>query len=309
MQHRIDKKFLILAGLLTSNTLFGFNYELEPKKVSDSVWCFFGKLQPPTKENGGFMSNSCYIKTKDSYVVVDSGPTYQFAQQSYKIMRKVSDLPISTVINTHEHDDHWQGNNYFKEKFNATLIGSELQQKSFKPGDKTRIQKVVSPDTYALTKIVPLDKIIKKDTFIIVGGRKIMIMALGYKAHSPDDLFVYLPDEKVLFSGDLVMNGRVTSNRDGSVLGQIKAHKELNQKPWKVLIPGHGYDTSKNAMKESEMYFNLIKDRVSKAIADDVEAGDISKRVTLPEFKDKAMYNELNKRNIFDAYSELEFAD
>ncbi len=309
MQHHIDIKALIVGMTLMSSSLLAFDYKLEPKQVSPSVWCFFGKLEAPSDSNGGHMSNSCYIQTKDSFVVVDSGATYQFASQSYNAMQKIANLPVSTVINTHGHDDHWLGNSYYKEKFNAKLIGTPLQDKTYKSGDKTRIHRMTSPEVHKGTIIVKLDTNIDKKTTLAIGGKKITITPTGLKAHTPDDMFIFLEDDKVLFSGDLVMNGRITSNRDGSVMGQIKAHSQLNATGWEVLVPGHGMIVGKDALKESEQYFTLMKERVIKAIDNDIGAEDISKVVTLPEFKNKAMYKELNRRNVFEAYSELEFAE
>mgnify|MGYP003457477285 CR=1 FL=1 len=46
------KKIVILS--LTTACAFAFNYDLKPQKVSENVWCFFGKTQMPLKENGGF---------------------------------------------------------------------------------------------------------------------------------------------------------------------------------------------------------------------------------------------------------------
>ena len=39
-----------------------FDYKLTPKKINDNVWCFFGALDKPTKENAGNMANNCYVK-------------------------------------------------------------------------------------------------------------------------------------------------------------------------------------------------------------------------------------------------------
>jgi len=300
---------MIAATMFMTGTLAAFDYKLTPKQVSTSVWCFFGKLEVPSKSNGGHMSNSCYIKTDTSYIVVDSGPTYQFAKQSYTAMQKIAKLPVSTVINTHYHDDHWLGNSYYKEQFSATLIGTELQSKSYKAGDTVRIQKMTSPEIFAKTAIVPLDTRVQKKTSLNLGGKKLTLIPIGTRAHTAEDLFVLLENEKIVFSGDLVMNGRISSNRDGSVLGQLKAHALINQTGWKALVPGHGYQTGSNAMKESSLYFTLLKERVGKAVEDDIGADEVTKVVTLPEFKDKAMYNILNTRNVFDAYSELEFAE
>ncbi len=303
------KIFVLL--LLVFDFLYSseFDYKLEPKKVDENIWCFFGALEPPTKKNGGAMSNSCYIKTKDSYVVFDSGPSYIFAKQAYKKMSKIAKLPVKYVINSHFHDDHWLGNSYYKEEFNSTLIGPKTINDNFKDGDKTRMFRVLSKDAIKDTKIIKLDQTPTKTVTIKEGKEEFIITPLPYKAHTIKDLYLYIPKRGIIFSGDVVMNGRITSNRDGSVIGQLKALDELKSKSFKHLIPGHGLITNKSAADESIKYFTLLKDRVKKALEDDVDATEITKKVQLKEFKDKAMYDLLNARNVADAYVELEFLE
>lgn len=304
MLHLISKLFL-LAGLSAVST-FGFEYKLEPKKVSENVWCFFGKLEMPTKENGGNMSNHCYIKGKNSYILVDSGPTYQFSQAAYKEMEKIAKLPVSVVLNTHEHDDHWLGNNFYKEKFNAKLIGVQLQDENYKEGEPSRMHKLLSHDALEGTHIVKLDEYITKPIKRIFDGEEIEFIPVG-QGHSKFDVVMYMPKRKVMFSGDIVMNGRVTSNRDGLVVGQLKALKMIQQYDWNVLVPGHGYDFSKSAVNESIQYFSLLKERILKAVEEEVGLAGVNNFVKMVEFKDKALFEILNSGNVSRAYGELEF--
>jgi glyoxylase-like metal-dependent hydrolase (beta-lactamase superfamily II) len=118
-----------------------------------------------------------------------------------------------------------------------------------------------------------------------------------------------MPKRKVLFAGDLVMNGRITSGRHGSVMGQLKALAMMQKLDWKVLVPGHGFITDATAMDEANLYFKLTKERVLKAIEEGVDATEINEVVKLIEFKDKAMYDILNAQNIGFAYEELEMLD
>ncbi len=307
------KKIIITLTFLVSTLQLvatdTYDYKLVPKKVSENIWCFFGALEAPTKENAGAMVNSCYVKTKNSFVVIDSGPSYQFASQSYEAMSKIAKLPVKLVIASHEHDDHWLGNNYYKEKFSSKLVGPESIDRNYHEGDQTRMFQVIPKNAIKGTKIVKLDKHVNETITYIEGGEVFEIIPIGYKAHSSEDLFIYMPKRKVLFSGDLIMNGRITSNRHGSVIGQMNAHKLLKDKDWNILVAGHGYITDKSAMDESLQYFSLLKKRVSKALDDDVEATEITKHVTMKEFEDKALYNELNIRNILDAFYELEFVE
>ena len=221
-------KKLILPIILFTTSVFGFNYDLKPKKISESVWCFLGDLSAPTKENGGFMSNSCYIKTSDSYVLVDSGSNYLFAEQAYKEMSKIWNLPVSHIIITHDHDDHWLGNSFYKEKFNSKIIGPSLINKEYSPGQKTRMMNILPEDIMIKTEVVKVDEEILELTTLKVNNKTIEIIPVGFKAHTSDDLLVYLVDEKVMFAGDVVMNGRVTSNRDGSLIGQLKVLDKID---------------------------------------------------------------------------------
>ncbi len=286
-----------------------FDYKLEPKKVAENVWCFFGAIEKPTKENAGNMANNCYIKTTEGFLVMDTGPSYQFAKQAYEAMQKIEDLPVKYVVNSHEHDDHWLGNDYYKQKFGATLMGPESINTNYKEGDKTRMYNVLPKNAIEGTHIIDLDKVVKKRETLVFGGEKFDIIPMDVKAHTGDDVFIYMPERKVLFAGDLVMNGRITSGRHGSVMGQLKALAMMQKLDWKVMVPGHGFITDATAMDEANLYFKLTKDRVLKAIEEGVDATEINEVVKLIEFKDKAMYDILNAQNIGFAFDELEMLD
>lgn len=302
------RKFISTMAILgLSVSVFAHDYKLEPKKINDNTWCFLGKLETPTKNNGGFMSNHCYVNTGKNYVLIDAGATYELAKQAYKKMSEIKKLPVSTVILTHEHDDHWLGASFYKKEFNSKLIGSSLINKNYNENSKTRMFKMLSEDAIKNTSIIKVDEEIKEVKTLKVDEVEFQIIPIGRKAHSSDDLFVYVPSNKTLFASDIVMNGRITSNRDGSVIGQLKAVEMIEKMDYNNLIPGHGFDTSKNAINETKQYFTLLKQRVLEAVEEEVGAANITKHVKMEEFKDKALYEELNSRNVFDAYSELEF--
>lgn len=283
-----------------------FDYKLKPKQLAENVWCFFGALDKPTKENAGNMANNCYIKTKDGYLVMDTGPSYQFAKQAYEAMSKIEPLPVKYIVISHHHDDHWLGNNFYKEKFGTTLIGPASVNTGYKEGDKTRMYKILPENAIKGTHIIKLDKVAKEKFTLELGGEKFEIIPMDVKAHTGDDVFIYMPERKVLFAGDLVMNGRITSGRHGSVMGQLKALDMIDKLDWKVLVPGHGLITDSTAIEEAKLYFRLTKERILKAIENDVDATEITEKVKLEEFKDKAMYDILNAHNIGFAFDELE---
>ncbi|MBL6970172.1 MAG: MBL fold metallo-hydrolase [Campylobacterales bacterium] len=297
-----------------------WNYNLKPVQVSDRVWCFFGAMEMPTKENAGDMSNSCYIKGDDSWIAWDSGPSYKYAQQAYATMKEIADMPVSTVVVSHEHDDHWLGNNYYKEVHNAKILGPEsinvnydasfprnIEGKEY-PGLQTRMVRALYQNAIRGTTLVKVDEHFEDTTEFEVSGVKMEYVKVGY-AHSEEDWFLYLPDDKVVLVADVVMNGRVTSNRDGIVVGQIEALKAIKSREWDYLVPGHGFITDKTAADESIQYFTLLKGRVLEGIEDEINPDFITKHVTLEEFRDKDLYYTLSPGNVFRSYEELEMYD
>jgi glyoxylase-like metal-dependent hydrolase (beta-lactamase superfamily II) len=285
-----------------------FDYKLHATQVSDNTWCFLGALEGPSKENAGNMVNTCYIQTKDSFIVIDTGPSYQYAKQAYEVMKKIQNLPVKVVINSHEHDDHWLGNNFYKARFQANIIGPTLINQ-YKDGDKTRMFNTLPQNAIEGTKIIPVDESPKETLTLTIGEEKFEIIPMNIQAHTMEDFFVYMPERKILFAGDLVMNGRITSNRHGSLLGQLKALEKIKALEWDILVPGHGLNVGKDAMNEAEQYFTLLHERILKALEDDVDASEISKVIPMDEFKDKAMFQALNGQNVEEAFSEIEFAE
>ena len=298
----------ILLIVLTFSFVFGFEYNLKPQKITKGVYCFFGKLEPIKKQNAGNIVNSCFVQTKEGFVVIDSGPTFSYAAQAYEQMQKIATLPVKYVIITHDHDDHWQGNSFYKSK-GALLIGPRTYEQNVVAGMKTRMQRILGKELYGKTKIVKLDTVVDDNLTISLGKEKFEIRQLEDIAHTKGDLVVYVPSKQSLFVGDLVFSGRLTSLRDGSLLGSLRALDKIDTYHAKHIIGGHGYVTDANATKEFRAYLSELKGKVSKAIDDDVGMEEISKKVTMPIYKKMKLYAVLFSRTVVDAYRELEMMD
>ena len=295
-----------------------WDYNLKPVQVSDRVWCYFGAMEMPTQHNAGDMSNSCYIKGDTAWIAWDSGPSYKFAEQAYAKMKEIKDMPVEAVVVSHEHDDHWLGNNYYKEVHKAKIIGPEsinvnyygpreIEGKKY-PGMQTRMIKALYQDAIRQTRLVKVDEAFEHTTKFEISGVKMEYVKVGY-AHSEEDWFLYLPEDKVVLVGDVVMNGRITSNRDGLIIGQLNALKAIKARDWNHLVPGHGFITDKTGADEAVQYFTYIKDRVLEGIEEEIDPDDITKHVTLEEFRNKDLYYLLSPGNVFRAYEELEMYD
>lgn len=298
------QKSILLACLVLVN-LYGYEYHLLPKKVAKDVYCFFGALENITPQNGGNMVNSCFVQTKEGFVVIDSGPTFGYASQAFKQMQKIAKLPIKYVIITHDHDDHWLGNSFYKDK-GALLIGPRTYEQNVVVGMQTRMQKALGEAIYAPTKVVKLDTVVEHHLALEVGEKIFEIDQFVPKAHTQGDLIIFIKEQGVLFAGDTVFNGRLTSLRDGSLIGSIKVLEMIDARNPKVIIGGHGYDTSSAATKALKGYLVTMKQQILDAIDKDIGIESITKEVTMESYKHFKLYDVLHRRNVFDAYAELE---
>ena len=299
---------IFISILLILSSVFGFEYNLKPKKITEDVYCFFGKLENINKQNAGNIVNSCFVQTKEGFVVIDSGPTYDYASQAYVQMQKIAKLPVKYVIVTHDHDDHWQGNSFYKSK-GALLIGPRTYEQNVIAGMQTRMERILGKELYGKTKIVPLDTVVDDNLTLTLGESTFQIKQLTNIAHTKGDLIVYLKEQNVLFAGDLVFNERLTSLRDGSIIGSLEALKKIDAYHAKVIIGGHGSKVDANTTVTLKRYLSQMKKEILEAQDNDIGMEEINKKVTMPNFAEMKLYNVLHKRNVLDAYKELEMME
>lgn len=297
------KKLVLILGL--SSLLFGA-YDVKPEQISKTVYKFVGAIAAPSKENGGNMVNTYWVKGDTSWIVIDTGPSYNYAKACHEQMKKIANLPVKFVINTHEHNDHWLGNNYYKEH-GAKLFGTKSQSKVYPAGSHPHMLSVISKEDAKGTHVVALDNHIVKSSVENIDGRDLEFMHFDYKIHTPEDFMVYLQDEKVLFSGDLLFSQRITSIRDGSVEGGLESLDFIDGLDVKVFAIGHGKHTDNTAVKQMRKYFLALKEASLKAIEDGQDVNEFVKTANFKEFEHMGLFKELHKSNLGFAFTEYEF--
>lgn len=295
--------FPFFLTLLFYIDLFAYDYHLKPLKVTDGVYCFFGVLEEPNKKNGGNISNSCYIDNGNSYSIVDTGATYQYAKQSYEAITKMYGIkPIENIFITHTHDDHHLGNIFYKD-LAKHIIGSKKLEEQL---NSDRMKNSISKEAYEGTKLLlPNIRISSnKEDF-----GDIEAITLENQAHSTSDIVYLSKSKRVLFVGDLVFNDRILSLRDGSLNGWIKSLEKIEKIDFDYMVSGHGYDTSKNAHLVTKEYLIKLKKEVKKAMSEDKEIEEVAKTIEFNEYKKFNLYNELHSKNLFKAYQLLEWEE
>lgn len=303
-------KKLIILMLSFSTILLGKFYEIKPMKIIEDISCVIGDINPPTKQNNGFISNMCYVNIGDSIIVLDAGPTYNFAKEFYDVIK--SDYPhldISHVVLSNYHDDRIQGASFFKEK-GAIIVGHKTINDDIKenPNKFERMKKMLLTDVVKNTKVIFADTLVDGG-YKIIGSRKTLeIIKPSVISEEKSDIAIYSKDDSFLFVGNIVFNGRLLSyKKTSNIDGWIEAIENLAKIDAKYFLGGHGKEYNKESYKPTLEYLKILRTDVKKAYEDEVESYEAYKYVNTQKFDYMNHFQQLNKQNISTYFNQLEW--
>ena len=289
-----------------SISLFGFDYHLKAYNITEGVTCFFGLPSQVNYVNGGNMINSCYIETSEGYVVVDSGPTYSYAQEAYRVMEKKKKLPVRYVINTASDEVHVLGSEFYKEQ-GAILISPSDYKTFLQEKESLVLTRLLPPEIMSHTRMVPMDKYITKDKKLVLGNTTLDIKTVkGDKRH----IYLYIKDKKIVFAGDMLFNNRMVPlkyNRSLNVWE--KGLSELEALAWTDVVSAHGYKTRRSALLHTKNYLSSLKSIVLKGLEDSKTKQELLDTAELPKFEEDRQYSywhPINVASVYDEFKELE---
>jgi glyoxylase-like metal-dependent hydrolase (beta-lactamase superfamily II) len=302
----------LLRGLLvTALFLTGARAEevLKTHKLAENVYALVGPLTNRDTENLGNNANFGVLVTEDGVVLIDPGGTFKGARMIDAAIREITDRPVIAVINTGGQDHRWLGNGYFK-AHGARIIASEravADQQARAPDQLIALAALVGSEGLEGTEPVYADETFREETTLTLGKTRLEVRHAG-PAHTPGDSFVWLPEHKILFSGDIVYLDRMLSIGPQSAhRSWIAAFEALAALEPEILVGGHG-DPANLAKARADSYEYLVFLR--QAVAEFMEKGggieDVG-TVDQSRFGYLANYDQLKGRNAQRVYEELEW--
>ena len=287
-------------------------FELKP--VADGIYAAIAA--PRYKVN----SNAAVILTNDGVVVVDSHSKPSAALALYREIQSITKQPIKRIINTHFHWDHWQGNQVYAEAFpGLEIITSERTRKNLTAsgagsGGVAYIEKQLElvpqeieklgNDAASATDVAQKMRLeanlrqaeayleelrqmrpalptrtVDKTVSLNVGDREIQILLLG-RGHTDGDVFIHLPKEKVVATGDALIDWMPFMN-DGFPEDWVRTLDALEKFEFTQIIPGHGGVMPKDQLKFFRGYLTDLIAAIKKADADGASLDEMKR--TLPD--------------------------
>jgi len=263
-----------------------------------------------SSENQGFMSNAGFVVTREGVVVFDALASPPLAKKLISLIREITDQPISHVIVSHYHADHFYGLQEFK-ALGATIWAHRLAEGQTRSEDAAlRLQQrkeALFPWVDEKTRLLEADHFIGGDIDFVVGGVHFALRHVG-PAHSAEDLAMMVKEDGVLYAGDLVFRGRVPFVGDADSRSWIAALDKLIALEPKVLVPGHG-PASRDARADlvfTRDYLVFLREQVGRAVRDFVPFDEAYEKTDWSKYRAMPAFNEANRVNAYNQYLRLE---
>lgn len=270
------------------------------EEVSENVFAY---IQP---DGTWWINNTGFMVGGRGVVSVDACSTERRTRAYLAAIGEVTDQPVRTLVNTHHHGDHTYGNYLFP---GATIVGHEATRTNVLQWGKPFDAPVWTPVEWGDIELAPPFLTYTDGVTVWVDDLRCEVTHVGSAAHTTNDSIVWIPEQKVLFSGDLLFNGGTPFLMQGSIAGAIKVLTEV-VKPLgaETIVPGHGPVTGPQVIDEVLSYLHFVQRTAHDAKAAGLPPLAAARQTDLGEFADLKDKERL-AGNLHRAYAELDGAE
>jgi len=238
------------------------------------------------QEGGGLcVSNAGLIVGAESCIVIDSLFAPSMTRAFRDEIRRVTDKPVRTLINTHHHVDHTLGNALFADARIISHANARREQQRAGMG-VLEILRPRIPELVAETDGVELrlpDVTFEGELTLHHEDRAIRLVHLG-PAHTIGDALVVLPDERLLFAGDIAFLYVTPLALEGHIGGWLEVCDKVHALEVDTIAPGHGPVAGKAELREMRDYLKSIRDQARTAFEAGRSERDAAQGIDLGEY-------------------------
>jgi glyoxylase-like metal-dependent hydrolase (beta-lactamase superfamily II) len=279
------------------------------KQVSEHVYFVEGVPGIPT-DNEGFISNAGVVVTGAGVVVFDTLGTPSLAHKLLEKIREITDQPVVRVIVSHYHADHIYGLQVFADLDAEILapVGADLYLDSENARERLEDRRfTLDPWVNDNTRLVYPDQMLKHGTKFRLGDVDFTVTVVG-NAHSDGDMTLYVEPDRVLFSGDIIFEGRVPFLGDSNTKRWVQVLERMEHEKLVALVPGHGGVAAKpnEAIGLTRRYLSFLREQMDQAVNEMIPFDEVYAGIDWSEFKDLPAFSEANRRNAYQVYLSLE---
>ncbi|AHM03785.1 SoxH protein,-like protein [Roseibacterium elongatum DSM 19469] len=282
---------------------------LEAEQIAPGIWVLEGPAEQRSADNLGNNATFGLIDTADGAILIDPGGTWAGAEALDAVIGRLTDHPITTVINTGGQDHRWMGNGYWQAQ-GAEVIASEVavaDQQARASLQLSMLRELVGEAGLARTNPAPADVTFSGHYAFTQGGVSVELFHQA-PAHTPGDSFVWLPEAGIVFAGDIVFVGRLLGILEVSdSAGWIESFDAMAALEPRIVVPGHGPATSLATARADTRDYLVAMRAAMRAHID--AGGDILGAVAVDQsaFEHLDQFEALAGRNAQTLFQQMEW--
>jgi cyclase len=261
------------------------------------------------------LSNAGVIIGDKYSIVIDTLTSVPHTQAFLNEIKTISKTDIKYLIITHHHADHCMGNHLLNNA--VSICHKKCYEEILRNGEAPNIPVEIPGIDLAGARYILPDITYTNSVNLYFNSEEIRLLHYG-PAHSVGDTIVYIPDEGIVFCGDILFFYVTPLGRRASFLGWISALNKIAELDADIFIPGHGPITDRNGLITFCDYLMSLYDQAKKAFNEGLTSSEAIHTISLGEFKKWAeaerivvnidqLYREFNGEDLFNIVDPLTF--
>jgi cyclase len=246
-------------------------------EVADGVFAY---VQP---DGSWWLNNTGFVRGDEEVVAIDATSTERRTRSLLAAIAEHTATPVRTLVNTHHHGDHTNGNCLFAD---AVVVGHRNCRDGVRAQVIGGLDAVFGSVDWGDLQIRPPTVTFDDRLDLYAGDRRVELHHIGTPAHTTGDVVAWLPDDGVLFAGDLVFNSGTPFVLMGSVDGAIDACDRVREFGATTIVPGHGEPCGTEAVDDVQRYLRFVRDAAAGARDAGLTPLDAARQTDLGEFAD-----------------------
>lgn len=314
MKFLLSLAFLAVANVANAAEAIADQYPgsvlySKPVEFIPGVFSAIGATAPPTYENAGHNNNLSFIVTGDGVVVINGGASYKLAQALHDEIKAVTDQPVKLVFNENGQGHAMLGNSYWAEQGVPIIAQTQAAEVFADRGAQSLAaqQRVAKEQSEGTTIVLPTETF--EDKYVVeMGDFTIEALYLG-PAHSPGDITIWLPKQKLAISGDIAFHERLLPIFEDTITIDWLDTWDNAFEPLGAVyvIPGHGHPTNMDQVRRyTKGYLEYLRGKVGELLEN---GGTLEEAYYVDQSPYSKLYtfNELATKNAGRVYEQMEF--
>lgn len=279
----------------------------KPVEFIPNVWTATGATAPTTYENAGHNNNYTFIITGEGVVVVNSG-SYQLAEALHAEIRAITEQPVVLVINENGQGHAMLGNSYWSDQGVPILahIDAKTTIEAHGGGSLAQLKRVVKEKADKSRVELPTQTLSDKHV-IELGDKTIEVLWLG-PSHSSGDIVVWLPNERLVVSGDMAFHERMLPIfEETDTRLWLESWENFEALDALYVVPGHGHPTNMAQVRRYTRDYLLFLRAEVQTLLDEGDDLEAAYKIDQSRFAHLDTFVELSSRNAGRLFEQMEF--